>query len=41
MSLKMYPGVVCGYCIEPTDAYLFLQINNSNALSIPYAERDG
>ena len=27
MSLNMYPGVVCGYCIEPTDAYLFLQIN--------------
>lgn len=23
MSLNMYPGVVCGYCIEPTDAYLF------------------
>ena len=32
MSLNMYPGVVCGYCIEPTDAYLFLQINNGNAL---------
>lgn len=31
MSLNMYPGVVCGYCIEPTDAYLFLQINNGNA----------
>ena len=38
MSLNMYPGVVCGYCIEPTDAYLFLQINNGNALSIPYAK---
>ena len=28
MSCNMYPGVVCGYCIEPTDAYLFLQIND-------------
>ncbi|MFV0468093.1 MAG: RpiB/LacA/LacB family sugar-phosphate isomerase, partial [Dysgonomonas sp.] len=37
MSLNAYPGVVCGYCIEPTDAYLFLQINNGNALSIPFA----
>ena len=41
MSLNMYPGVVCGYCIEPTDAFLFLQINNGNALSIPYAKGFG
>lgn len=41
MSLNMYPGVVCGYCIEPTDAYLFLQINNGNALSISYAKGFG
>ena len=41
MSLNAWPGVVCGYCIEPTDAYLFLQINNGNALSIPYAKGFG
>lgn len=41
MSLNVYPGVVCGYCVEPTDAYLFLQINNGNALSIPYAKGFG
>ncbi len=41
MSLNMYPGVVCGYCIEPADAYLFLQINNGNALSLPYAKGFG
>lgn len=41
MSCNMYPGVVCGYCIEPTDAYLFLQINDGNALSIPYAKGFG
>jgi ribose 5-phosphate isomerase RpiB len=41
MSLNAYPGVVCGYCIEPADAYLFLQINNGNALSIPYAKGFG
>lgn len=41
MSLNMYPGVVCGYCIEPTDAYMFLQINNGNALSIPFAKGFG
>lgn len=41
MALNAYPGVVCGYCVEPTDAYLFLQINNGNALSIPYAKGFG
>ncbi len=41
MSLNMYPGIVCGYCIEPTDAYLFLQINNGNALSLPFAKGFG
>lgn len=41
MALNAFPGVVCGYCIEPTDAYLFLQINNGNALSIPYAKGFG
>ncbi|MDP5040641.1 MAG: RpiB/LacA/LacB family sugar-phosphate isomerase, partial [Paraglaciecola sp.] len=32
MSLNAYPGVACGYCIDPADAYLFAQINNGNAL---------
>ncbi|EOH90447.1 hypothetical protein UAS_00172 [Enterococcus asini ATCC 700915] len=41
MSLNAYPGVVCGYCVDPTDAYLFLQINNGNALSLPYAKGFG
>ncbi len=41
MSLNAYPGVVCGYCIEPTDAFLFSQINNGNALSLPFAKGFG
>ncbi|MBR2685012.1 MAG: RpiB/LacA/LacB family sugar-phosphate isomerase [Erysipelotrichaceae bacterium] len=41
MACNMMPGVVCGYCIEPSDAYLFLQINNGNALSLPYAKGFG
>ena len=41
MALNSFPGVVCGYCIEPTDAFLFLQINNGNALAIPYAKGFG
>lgn len=41
MSLNAYPGVTCGYCIDPADAYLFAQINNGNALSIPFAKGYG
>lgn len=41
MALNSFPGVICGYCIEPTDAYLFLQINNGNALALPYAKGFG
>ncbi|KYL96951.1 RpiB/LacA/LacB family sugar-phosphate isomerase, partial [Klebsiella pneumoniae] len=25
MSLNIHPGVVCGYCIDPADAFLFAQ----------------
>ncbi|WP_250458759.1 RpiB/LacA/LacB family sugar-phosphate isomerase [Microbulbifer litoralis] len=41
MSLNAYPGVNCGYCIDPADAFLFAQINNGNALSIPFAKGFG
>jgi len=41
MAANTFPGVVCGYCIDPSDAYLFLQINNGNALSLPFAKGFG
>ena len=41
MSLNIHPGVVCGYCIDPADAYLFAQINNGNALALPFAKGFG
>jgi ribose 5-phosphate isomerase B len=41
MSLNAWPGVYCGYCIEPTDAFLFAQVNNGNALALPYAKGFG
>ena len=37
MSLNMYPGVVCGYCIEPTDAYLFCR--STMATRCPFLTR--
>lgn len=41
LSLNIHPGVVCGYCIDPADAFLFAQINNGNALSLPFAKGFG
>ncbi|MDR0806016.1 MAG: RpiB/LacA/LacB family sugar-phosphate isomerase [Enterobacteriaceae bacterium] len=41
MSLNAHPGVLCGYCIDPADAFLFAQINNGNALSLPFAKGFG
>lgn len=41
ISLNAHPGVVCGYCIDPADAYLFAQINNGNALALPFAKGFG
>lgn len=41
MSLNVHPGVVCGYCLDPADAFLFAQINNGNALSLAFAKGFG
>ena len=41
MSLNLHPGVVCGYCLDPSDAFLFNQINNGNALSLAFAKGFG
>jgi ribose 5-phosphate isomerase RpiB len=41
MSLNLHPGVTCGYCIDPSDAFLFNQINNGNALSLAFAKGYG
>ncbi|MEG0592289.1 MAG: RpiB/LacA/LacB family sugar-phosphate isomerase, partial [Coprobacillus sp.] len=35
LALNSFPNVTCGFAAEPTDAYLFSQINGGNALSIP------
>ena len=35
------PGVFCGLVIDPTDAFLFAQINDGNAISMPYAKGFG
>lgn len=41
MSCNLHPGVICGYCLEPSDAFLFNQINNGNALALAFAKGFG
>ena len=33
MSLNAHPGVFCGYCIDPSDAFLFVDKSNSPKLN--------
>lgn len=35
LACNNLPGVICGYCPTPQDAYLFGRINNGNAVSLP------
>ena len=38
LACNSMPGVLCGYAPTPQDAYLFAQINNGNAISLPLGE---
>lgn len=35
LACNSLPGILCGYAPTPQDAYLFGQINNGNAVSLP------
>ncbi len=41
LACNAMPNVVCGLVIDPTDAFLFGQINDGNAISMPYAKGFG
>ena len=38
LACNNMPGVLCAYAPTPKDAYLFAQINNGNAISLPLGE---
>ena len=38
LACNSMPGVLCGYAPTPKDAYLFAQINDGNAISLPLGE---
>lgn len=37
LALNSFPGVICAHVATPLDAYTFAQINDGNAISIPFA----
>lgn len=38
LAMNSIPGVMCGYTPSPMDAYMYVQINNGNAVSLPLGE---
>ena len=41
LALNSFPGVICGHVADPLDAYTFAQINDGNAISLPFAKGFG
>ncbi|HHU53845.1 MAG TPA: RpiB/LacA/LacB family sugar-phosphate isomerase [Clostridiaceae bacterium] len=41
LASNSFPGVVCGHAQDPSDTFLFSQINGGNAIAIPLAKGFG
>lgn len=41
LACNSFPGVICGHVVDPLDAYTFAQINDGNAIAIPFAKGFG
>ena len=41
LALNSFPGVICGHIVDPSDSYMFMQINDGNAISLPFAKGYG
>lgn len=41
LACNSFPGVICGHIEDPLDAYTFAQINDGNAIAIPFAKGFG
>ena len=41
LALNSVPGVLCGHVTSPLDAYLFGQVNDGNAIAMPFAQGFG
>ena len=41
LACNSFPGVICGHVEDPSDAYMFAQINDGNAIAMPFAKGFG
>ena len=41
LALNSFPGVICGHVVDPSDGYMFAQINDGNAVAMPFAKGYG
>ena len=41
LALNSFPNVLCGHIVDPLDGYLFAQINDGNAIAMPFAKGFG
>lgn len=41
LGCNSFPGVICGHIEDPLDAYTFAQINDGNAIALPFAKGFG
>lgn len=41
LACNSFPGVLCGHIADPSDAFMFAQINDGNAAAFPFAKGFG
>ncbi|MEG2909003.1 MAG: RpiB/LacA/LacB family sugar-phosphate isomerase [Erysipelotrichaceae bacterium] len=41
LACNSFPNVLCGHVIDPSDAYIFGQVNDGNAIALPFAQNFG
>lgn len=41
LACNSFPKVICGLIVDPSDAYMFGQINDGNAVALPFAKGFG
>ena len=41
LACNSFPGVICGHLVDPSDGYMFAQINDGNCAALPFAKDFG
>ncbi len=41
LACNAFPKVLCGHIVDPSDAYMFGQINDGNSIALPFAKGFG